>query len=298
MARAIRTGSRRREKLSVVLGSLIAVGRTSKVYRYGNDAVAKVLGPRVPDHWAAVEASLTESVRAFGVPAPEVLDVTVVDGRPTVVFELIEGPTMWQLMLEDRTAVGSLVHQFAEIQRSIHRAGVPDRLPGHVDRVCNKIAEVDVVSETDRRLATSVVQQLPRGAALLHGDLHPGNILVGPSGLIVIDWFDASVGHPAADVVRSSLLIGADTLTDRRHLPDATDADLRAMQDAYLIEMADVLDEAEDRLDEWIAVTALSRIAEGTDDDIDVLVARWHTHSARFDRSGGEDLDDNQASMS
>ncbi|MBT5867067.1 MAG: phosphotransferase [Ilumatobacter sp.] len=272
-----------------MLGSLIAVGRTSQVFRYGNDAVAKVLGHRVPDHWASVEASLTASVRALGVPAPEVLDITAVDGRPAVIFELIEGPTMWQLMLDDRAAVGSLVHQFAEVQRSIHRAGVPDLVPASVERMGRKIAQVDVVSETDRRRATDVVQQLPRGAALLHGDLHPGNILVGPGGLVAIDWFDASVGHPAADVVRSRLLIGADMLTDRRHLPGATDADLQVMQDAYLVEMSDVLEEASDHLDDWIAATALSRIAEGTADDVEALASRWRDHNAHFDCTVGED---------
>ena len=273
---------RRREKLSVVLGSLIAVGRTSEVYRYGNDAVAKVLGPRVPDHWAAAEASLTESVCTLGIPAPEVLEVTVIDGRPTIIFELIDGPTMWQLMSQEPAALPSLVHQFAEIQRSIHRSGVPDLLPGNVDRMCSKIAVVDAVSDADRRVAIDVARGLPRGAAMLHGDPHPGNILVGPNGLVVIDWFDASVGHPAADVVRSGLLIGPHTLTDRRHLPGAMDADLAAMEAAYLDEMSDVLVEAADRLDEWHAVTALSRIAEGTDDDVGALVSRWAEHRARF----------------
>lgn len=281
-----------------MLGPLIAVGRTSEVFRYGNDAVAKVLGPRVPDHWAAVEASLTESVCKLGIPAPEVLEVTVVDGRPTIIFELIDGPTMWQLMSEEPATVSSLVHQFAEIQRGIHRAGVPDRLPGNVDRMCSKIADVDAVSEADRRVATNVAQSLPRGAALLHGDLHPGNILVGPNGLVVIDWFDASVGHPAADVVRSGLLIGPHTLTDRRHLPGATDADLAAMEAAYLEEVSDVLAGAADRLDEWHAVIALSRIAEGTDDDIGALLARWTQHRSRFTGSDGDGAGSRQTSMS
>lgn len=264
-----------------MLGSLIAVGRTSEVYRYGNDAVAKVLGPHVPDHWAAVEASLTEAVRSIGVPAPGVLDVTAIDGRPTIVFELVDGPTMWQLMVDDPAEVPSLVRQFAEIQRSIHGAGLPEMLPSGVDRMCAKINAVDMVSDVDRAVAIDIVRQLPRGAALLHGDLHPGNILVGPDGLMVIDWFDASIGHPAADVVRSSLLVSPTTLTDRRHLPGATDAQLAALSDAYFDEIGDVFDDAADHVEGWHAVTALSRIAEGTDDDIASLVSRWTEHRAR-----------------
>lgn len=56
-------------------------------------------------------------------------------------------------MSQDRAAVGLLVRQFAEIQRTIHRAGVPDRLPATVDRMCSKIAEVDVVSDAERSMS-------------------------------------------------------------------------------------------------------------------------------------------------
>lgn len=259
-----------------MLGSLIAVGRTSEVFRWGNDAVAKVLNPEVPDHWAAIEAVLTESVRAVGVPAPEVLDVVAVDGRPAVLFRHIEGPSMWQLMSADPSAMSELFRDFADVQRLIHSAGVPDRFPSMVARVSGKIADVDVVSDEDRRVAIEMVAGLPRGAALLHGDLHPGNILVGASGPVVIDWFDASVGHPAAGLTRTELLIGQNSVTDLQHLPGATNEDLAALSSAYAAEVADAFDAYAEHLDAWRAVTALSRLAERTQDDVNGLVARWN----------------------
>ena len=264
-----------------MLGSLIAVGRTSKIFRYGNDAVAKVLNPQVPDHWAAIEASFTRSVRSLGVPAPEVLDVIAVDGRPAVVFEYVEGPSMWDRMSTDPGAIVGLAREFAEMQRLIHSIGVPEGLPGMASRRCGKIAEVDAVTEAERLLAIDMTIALPRGAALLHGDFHPGNILLGASGLVVIDWFDASVGHPVADVACTELLIDPDWLTDWQHLPGATPATLRTLSEAYATEMADLIEIHGERLDRWRAVTALSRLAERTDDDVELLVARWNRHRAR-----------------
>lgn len=251
------------------------------MFRYGNDAVAKMLNPGVPSDWAGVEASITESVRELGVPAPMVLDVTVLDGRPTIVFEIVEGPSMWQLMVEDRGATSTLMQDFVAIQRQIHAAGIPGRLPGFIERVCSKIAQVDVVDAVERRLATDMARTLPHGAALLHGDFHPGNIVMGAGGPVVIDWFDASIGHPAADIVRSSLLVGADVLTDRSHLPGATDDHLREIQAAYLADVDDVLTSVGDHLDDWRAVTALSRLAELTSDDAGALIASWEHHRDR-----------------
>src|SRR5580658_9848625 len=47
------------------------------------------------------------------------------------------------------------------------------------------------------------------GTALLHLDLHPLNVLIGPSGPVVIDWTNASRGDPARDVALSWVLMAA-----------------------------------------------------------------------------------------
>ncbi len=41
----------------------------------------------------------------------------------------------------------------------------------------------------------------PLPATLLHGDLHMGNVAVGPSGWVLFDWTDASIGHSFFDPV-------------------------------------------------------------------------------------------------
>lgn len=266
-----------------MIGALIAVGRTSKVYRYGSGAVAKVLEPGIPAHWARAEADLTDSVRNLGVAAPEVLDVIEIDGRPAILLEHIVGPTMWQLISDKPSSIRSLVGELAALQRSIHRAGVPESMPGQVDRLCTKIAEVDLITAEERAAAIELVRTLPRGAALLHGDLHPGNVLVADGGMVAIDWFDASVGHPAGDVTRSSLLIGVHTLTDRGHLPGATDEQLTSLHAAYLSEMGGVLDDASEFAAQWRAVSALSRLAEGTDDDAGELLRPWREYRQSAD---------------
>lgn len=44
------------------------------------------------------------------------------------------------------------------------------------------------------------------GATLLHLDLHPENVLLPPSGPVVIDWTNAQAGKPALDVALSWLI--------------------------------------------------------------------------------------------
>jgi aminoglycoside phosphotransferase (APT) family kinase protein len=48
-----------------------------------------------------------------------------------------------------------------------------------------------------------------RGNRLLHLDLHPLNVMLGPKGPVVIDWTNACRGDPSTDVALSWAIIAA-----------------------------------------------------------------------------------------
>ena len=51
------------------------------------------------------------------------------------------------------------------------------------------------------------LDRLPDGDRLLHGDFHPGNIMLGDQGPVIIDWSGAARGSPEADFARSLLIL-------------------------------------------------------------------------------------------
>lgn len=263
------------------IGSLVAAGRTSDVYEFGSGAVVKVPRPSVPRHWAAKEARFTAAVRELGAPAPAVLDVVEIDGRDAIVFERVDGRSMWQLIVENPCDVDAWGRDLAAVHRRILSAGLPGRMAGLVDRMRSKIEDAAQLADDEREDALRILGRLPRGAALLHGDLHPGNVLMKPAGPVVIDWFDASVGHPVADVVRSSVLIRPlNGLAKKPHLPGANPSLLRALHDSYAAAMSDVLALPAEDLRQWEAVVAASRLAEDAEADESPLLALWRERNA------------------
>ena len=267
------------------LGTLVAVGRTSDVYEYGAGAVVKVPRAQVPDHWAMLEAEYTAAVRTRDVPAPSVIDLIEVDGRRAIVFERIDGRSMWDHMLDEPERIPEFATLLADTHRRIFAAGPPDALDGLIDRMQRKLGDVAQVSPDERSEACELARSLPRGAALLHGDLHPGNVLMTSSGPVAIDWFDASIGHPVADVVRSSLLMRPfGDRGDPPHLPGADPAMLTELHDSYVGEMVGVLDLDPEVLGRWEAVVAASRLSEGAQSDEPALVEMWR---ARCDTPTG-----------
>jgi len=272
-------------------GQLVAVGRTSDVYAFGRGAVVKVPRPSVPAHWAAVEAEFTAAVRDLGAPAPAVLDVVQVQGRDAIVFERVWGPSMWELILDEPHNASAFGRELAEVHRQILRAGLPVAVSGLVGRMRRKIIEIKQFSGAERDRALHVLEGLPRGTALLHGDLHPGNVLMSPSGPVAIDWFDATIGHPVADVVRSSLLIRPfESVVDRPHMPEVARPVLTKLHESYVSAMHDVLARPREELCQWEAVVAASRLAEGAETDESPLLALWQGGGGSGDASSLEEL--------
>jgi len=265
----------------IAIGPLVAVGRTSDVYEFGQGSVVKVPRPTVPGHWAAKEAQFTSAVRNLGAPAPRVRDVVRVDGRDAIVFERVGGTSMWDMIVATPRLARSLASELADIHKDILRAGLPAGLAGLVERMCGKIERAEVLPAEERDEAQKLIEHMPRGAALLHGDLHPANVLMAERGPVVIDWFDTAIGHPVADVVRSSILVrpfpGAG---DRPHLPAARPEFLNEFHESYVVAMSDVIDSSPDDLRKWEAVVAATRLAEDAESDQSALLALWHNRDS------------------
>lgn len=261
--------------MAVKIGELVGRGRTSDVYAYGAGSVIKVPHETIPDDWLRLEARLTQAVRGQGVPVPEVRDVVDVEGRTAIIFERIYGPSLWQEMVADPGNAARRVRDYAAVHRALLQVGLPDGVPDFVARLHAKINDATPLSGDDQAEALSLASTLPRGAALLHGDLHPGNILVGEQGLVVIDWFDAAIGHPIADIMRSLILVQPSRSAELRHLPGATVALLNPVHQGYAAEFAAEIESERRDLVAWQAVLAAARLAERAEVDESGLFALW-----------------------
>ena len=80
---------------------------------------------------------------------------------------------------------GSLASALEDGEALAGRAIPSDRIATVVDWVAEHAAWLD---------------RLDMGDVLVHGDFHPGNLLVATSGTRVIDWSDAAVTHPVMEI--------------------------------------------------------------------------------------------------
>ncbi|MBE3561591.1 MAG: phosphotransferase family protein [Ktedonobacteraceae bacterium] len=167
-------------------------------------------------HVAANEFRLLRTLRSTGlaVPDPYYLDQSGdIFPTPYIVIEYVEGkPEFSPADLPD------FIFQFTSQLSRIHAVNrltadlsfLPQQKKICAEELKEQRVKFDEISEEDIQNVSRVIQLFPQQnpAVLLHGDFWPGNILWKGERLVaIIDWEDARLGDPLADVANSRLEI-------------------------------------------------------------------------------------------
>jgi aminoglycoside phosphotransferase (APT) family kinase protein len=157
------------------VGRLVAAGRDCDIFECGP---GRVLRRSRQGRSLAAEAAVMDFARGHGYPVPYVERISN-DGTE-LVLERIDGPSMVGAMERRPWGVRRCGTILADLHRRLHEIPAPDFVPP---------------------------APVGRGDRLLHMDLHPLNVIMGPGGPVVIDWTNAGRGDPAADVGLAWLLV-------------------------------------------------------------------------------------------
>nr|WP_282594636.1 aminoglycoside phosphotransferase family protein [Halomarina salina] len=210
----------------------------------------------VPDK-AEREMENTRVAHGAGAPAPAVHETRTVDGRVGIVLDRLDGPTLLDSLAERSWRVARVGRRLAEVQAGVHDCDGAG-LPGQRERLRRDVAGGPLPGDT-RDEVLSVLDDLPRGHAACHGDCHPGNVLQTPRP-VVVDWLDATCGHPLADVARTTLLLRvAGVPSGVRGVPQRSVR--RALLASYRRRYAEVTGRSLDD-ERWLLVAAAARLAE------------------------------------
>ncbi len=246
-------------------GALLGAGREAEIYEWGAGTVVKLYRPGFSGHRS--EAAVLTGLAGHGF-APRLVDVIEHEGRAGLVLEWLEGVDMLSLLPRRPWNVTAFARLLAEVQLRVHAITGSPGLPELRHALSALIRDADLPTRS-RDLVLRILDGLPDGDRLCHGDFHPGNILIAPHRTSVIDWVAATRGVPEADHTRTLLLLrlgaplpGTPALV--RVLIGAgrsllTNTYLRAYQKGSARPLHDTA--------AWTVVNAAARLAEGLDQE-------------------------------
>lgn len=244
------------------LGQPIALGRTAKIYAWQDGQVLKLF-----HNWFALEdieyeARLGRAVHAAGLPVPAVGEIVQVGGRDGLLYQRVDGPSMFEAFATQPWRVLAFARRTAELHAEMHTANILPDIPSQRRRLERKINGADLLPASHKQAALSALSELPDGDRLCHGDFHPGNILLTSQDAVIIDWIDAARGNPLADVARTSIIALGTAATSQ--IPNRTmKAFVRLFHAAYLRRYFRLRPDGEDEYRRWLPVVAAARLSEG-----------------------------------
>jgi len=238
-------------------------GREAEIFAWEDGRILRLLRDPGAIEQNQAQASALRAIKEAGGPVPGVYGIVTVDGRPGLLMERIQGPSLLAKLAARPWTIRAAARMMAELHLRMHAIAAPAEIVSVHERLESQMHSKRIPAELSNA-GLELLGRLPTGDRVCHGDFHPDNIMVSGTDAIVIDWTNLAKGDPHADVARTMVLGRWGLPTDAplplrllakggRHLL------LRRYLSAY--QRSTPLDS--ELLGQWEFVVAIARLAEG-----------------------------------
>ncbi len=143
----------------------IAYGRTAEIYSWEGEWVLKLFHTWFPVEDVHYEATVTRSVHAAGLPVPKVGEIVEVDRRIGLLYQRVDGVSMWSRLQARPWKTIQFAHTLAKLHAHVHTKVVLDqgqpKPPGQHQKLINKLNTAQGLSEELRQAALLTLEKLP-----------------------------------------------------------------------------------------------------------------------------------------
>lgn len=252
--------------------TLIKQSATADFHSWEAGYVLKLFLRDYPASLIDREIAGTRAANAAGVPSPRLEDIVTVAERRGLVLERVRGQTMLSVLGQEPAHALRYAVLFAELQSQIHDCHVSE-LPSYREDIARRVARAGVAASI-RSDALAMLERLPDGDMLCHGDLHPDNVLLTDRGPCIIDWSFAGAGQPLADAAQTALLLRiADPPAGAFRVAWVERETRERFYKGWLTRYRQLRPDTGEQMWNWLLPAAVARLAEGIPAEKPRLVA-------------------------
>ncbi|MGM0884995.1 MAG: aminoglycoside phosphotransferase family protein [Bacillota bacterium] len=201
------------------LGAKIGEGGCAEVFEWMDDTKIVKLA-KSNTSFAALQGELHHCRIAWehGLPVPEPFELVSIEGRSGIVLERIYGESILKRFVY-RATEHSMIEQTinvaddyidtkptARLLYQIHSHSVTN-MPSQRESIKNDILRSQYLNEDEKEAVITQLDLLPMKNKLCHGDPNPGNIIFRDNEAVIIDWNNASIGNPEADLAEYIIMV-------------------------------------------------------------------------------------------
>ena len=196
------------KEINVDNAELLGAGANGRVYRVDEERIVKVYNKiSNPPEKIKIRREPESARRAFvhGVPSAIPFELVRVGDELGMIYELVDAKTLGSVVHNNPEKLREYALSMSALMKKLHSTEMEkDTMPDA--RMTLRLwadiaAKSDYYTKDDMQRVYDLIDSIPLRNTFIHGDFHPGNIMVQNDELILIDMGDASVGHPVIDLL-------------------------------------------------------------------------------------------------
>ena len=182
----------------------IGFGGNGAVYRISEDEIVKVNYNPATD--AELDSELTKAKEAFLLGVPTAISFDLVDcgeGRRGVVYETIKSKSLGETIQSNPELMEELTDKYIAQLNLLHSIHTENPVFGNMkDNYRMQVENASkFLTEEEGKMLEMVLDALPEGDILVHGDAHTKNVMIQNGEMLWIDMEGMSAGHPIYDLI-------------------------------------------------------------------------------------------------
>jgi uncharacterized protein (TIGR02172 family) len=237
-------------------GKIIGIGNTAAVYEWEESKVLKLFYEGYSKEAVEKEFRNAKAVENMYFPKPKAYEIIHCQGRMGIIYEAVIGESLLHWVMRTNN-----VQECAAYMAKLHKSMIKNSIsnvPCYKEFLKYNILEVPAVDSKKREEVLQILDKLPDGNTLCHGDFHPDNIILSDGQTMVIDFMNVCHGNFLYDVARTVYLMEftpvPKDIEDKEKLLQFK----KTLADLYLMQM----NVTREMLKDYLSVIAFARLGE------------------------------------
>ena len=199
-------------KVSLAGCEVIGKGGHGKVYRLDEETIIKVYHDNSPMTLIEKEREYAKNAFVHGVPSAIAYDIVDTDEGYGVVFEMAGATTVGKYIMAHPEKLREYAQKFGVLLKILNSTEADPTLYGDIRDIYRSRLKkaANYFSDTENEQLERILNSVPDGSGMVHGDYHTNNVMVQSNGeLVLIDMADISRGNALFDIAGSYLVMSS-----------------------------------------------------------------------------------------
>lgn len=210
------------------IGKCVGSGNTANIYEWDSDKIIKLFHEGYPEQSIRKEYNNAKKIEKKHLSMARAYELIYYNHRLGIIYDKIDGESLieWLFRTEDYQGCASYMSALHKTILTHKAVGVPSYKVLLAEQISNR----DNLPIQDKLYALHLLEHLPNGNVLCHGDFHPGNILLKNGKAVLIDYQDVCTGDEKYDIAQTLYLLEESNLPSEIVLDEINLAQLQELR--------------------------------------------------------------------